>query len=149
MVKNWADTEIPVSPILFHQLSAIEEPEGGQWLSRSATCAALLFFVPYLHCCLFFYFCAVSGPVLHPCQLSTRFRIFLKPHFLLHQSVFCLLETGESAYRARLHLKLLSRPGGRGALPMMAYTGRLRPYKRVGISHVEVYKRVGKSVVWV
>ena len=58
----------------------------------------------------------------------------------------------------RLHLKLLSRPGGRGALPMMAYTRRLRPkgvsfsgfrYKRVGISLVEVYKRVGKSVVWV
>ena len=58
----------------------------------------------------------------------------------------------------RLHLKLLSRPGGRGALPMMAYARRLRPkgvsfsgfrYKRVGISLVEVYKRVGKSVVWV
>ena len=149
--------------------------------------------MPYFHCCLFFYFCAVSGPVLHPCQLSTRFWIFLKPPFLLHQSVFCLHKTGESAYRdfacvqtspisfvargkgpfsacnkgnrrrlhagkPRLHLKLLSRPGGRGALPMMAYTRRLRPkgvsfsgfrYKRVGISLVEVYKWVGKSVVWV
>ena len=42
---------------------------------------------------------------------------------------------------------------------MMAYTGRLRPeggifftlkvYERVEISLVEVYKRVGKSVIWV
>ena len=40
----------------------------------------------------------------------------------------------------------------------MAYTGRLRQkgdtffrlqvYKRVGISQVEVYKKVGKSVIW-
>ena len=40
----------------------------------------------------------------------------------------------------------------------MDYTGRIRPkgisfagfrYIRVGISLVEVYKRVGKSVIWV
>ena len=45
---------------------------------------------------------------------------------------------------------------GGGILPIMAYTGRLRPkrvpfsgfrYKKVGISQVEVYKRVGKSVI--
>jgi len=30
----------------------------------------------------------------------------------------------------------------------MAYTGRLQAYEREGISLVEVYKRVGKSVVW-
>ena len=49
--------------------------------------------------------------------------------------------------------------GGGGLLPMMAYTGRLHPkgvsfsgfrYMRgVGISLVEVYKRGGKSVIWV
>ena len=49
--------------------------------------------------------------------------------------------------------------GGGGVLPMMAYSGRLRPkrgiffglqvYKRVGISLVEVYKKVGKSVILV
>ena len=46
--------------------------------------------------------------------------------------------------------------GGGGVLPIMAYTGRLRPkgvpffrlqvYKRVGISQVEICKRVRKSV---
>ena len=45
---------------------------------------------------------------------------------------------------------------GGGVLPIMAYTGRLRPKgvpfsafevcKRVGISQAEVHKRVGKSV---
>ena len=50
-------------------------------------------------------------------------------------------------------------PGGGGVLPMMAYTGRLRPkgipffrlqvYERVGISLVVVCKGVGKSVIWV
>ena len=49
-------------------------------------------------------------------------------------------------------------PGGE-ELPIMAYTGRLRQegvsftdfvyMKGVGISLVEVYKRVGKSVIWV
>ena len=50
-------------------------------------------------------------------------------------------------------------PGGGGEVfPMMAYTGRLRPkgvfffglqvYERVGISLVEVYKRVEKSFIW-
>ena len=34
----------------------------------------------------------------------------------------------------------------RGVLPIMAYTGRLRP-KGVGFSRAEVYKRVGKSVI--
>ena len=56
----------------------------------------------------------------------------------------------------------MARPrGGRGGgvLPMMAYSGRLRPkgvsfsvfrcMKGVGISLVEVYKRLGKSVIWV
>ena len=48
-------------------------------------------------------------------------------------------------------------PGGGGVLPIMAYTGGLRskgvPFfrlqvcKRVGISQVEVYKRVGESVI--
>ena len=48
-------------------------------------------------------------------------------------------------------------PPGGWVLPIMAYTGRLRPkgvpfsgfryMKRVGISQVEIYKRVGKSVV--
>ena len=47
--------------------------------------------------------------------------------------------------------------GGEGVLPIMAYTGRLRPkgvpfsmlqvYERVRILRVEVYKRVGKSVI--
>ena len=40
----------------------------------------------------------------------------------------------------------------RGVLPLIAYKGRLRPKgvcERVGISLVEVYKRVGKSVIWV
>jgi len=45
----------------------------------------------------------------------------------------------------------------RGVLPIMVYTGRLRPkgvpffrlqvYERVGISLVEVYERVEKSVI--
>ena len=50
--------------------------------------------------------------------------------------------------------------GGGGGLLMMAYTWRLRPkglpsffrlqvYERVGISLLEVYKRVGNSVIWV
>ena len=49
-------------------------------------------------------------------------------------------------------------PGGGEVFPMMAYTGRLRPkgvfffglqvYERVGISLVEVYKRVEKSFIW-
>ena len=53
-----------------------------------------------------------------------------------------------------------ARGGEGGLLPMMAYTGRLRPkgvpfscfryikgHKRVGISQAEVFKRVGKSVI--
>ena len=49
--------------------------------------------------------------------------------------------------------------GGGQVLPMMAYMWRLRPkggaffrlqvYERVEISLVVVYKRVGKSVIWV
>ena len=31
----------------------------------------------------------------------------------------------------------------------MAYKGRLQAYEREGISSVELYKRVGKSVIWV
>ena len=61
----------------------------------------------------------------------------------------------------KCHGKAPGREGGRGGgvLPMMAYSGRLRPkrgiffslqvYEREGISLVEVYKRVGKSVIWV
>ena len=39
-------------------------------------------------------------------------------------------------------------PWGEGVLVMMAYVGRLRP-KGVGILLIEVYKRGGKSVIWV
>ena len=41
-------------------------------------------------------------------------------------------------------------PGGGEVLPIMAYKRRLRlqVYERVGILIVEVYKRVGKSVIW-
>ena len=45
----------------------------------------------------------------------------------------------------------------RGLLPLMAYTGRLRPkrlfqasgiiYEKAGITLAEVYERVGKSVI--
>ena len=52
----------------------------------------------------------------------------------------------------------LSRGGG-VVLPLKSYTGklclkgvpffRLQAYERVGISLVEVFKRVGKSVIWV
>ena len=48
-------------------------------------------------------------------------------------------------------------PWGGGVLPIMAYTGRLRPkgvplfrlqvYERVAILLIEVYERVGKSVI--
>ena len=54
---------------------------------------------------------------------------------------------------------ITSSPGGGGVLPMMACTGRFLPGRgtffrlqvceRVGISLVEVYKREGKSVIWV
>ena len=51
------------------------------------------------------------------------------------------------------------RGGGGWVLPRMSYTERLRipkrsiffrlkEYERVGISFVEVYKSVGKSVIW-
>ena len=53
------------------------------------------------------------------------------------------------------YLRFSSRVGG---LPIMAYTGRLRPkgvsflgfryIKKVGFLLVEVYERVGKSVIW-
>jgi len=65
-------------------------------------------------------------------------------------------------YMVKLHnseiIKILNwglDPGGRGVLPIMAYTGRVRPkgvsfsgfrYMK-GILLVEVYKRVGKSVI--
>ena len=56
-----------------------------------------------------------------------------------------------------IEMKASEQVGGGGeVLPMMAYTGRLRPKGvlpsgiwKVGISLVEVYKRVGKSVIWV
>ena len=127
MVKNWADTNSCQTNFIPSVICNWRARRKTKWLSCSAASAALWFFVPYLHCCLFFYFCAACGPVLHPCQLSTRFRIFLKPHFLLHQSVFCLHETGESACRDRTWQLLSSPGGGGGVLPLMAYTGRLRP----------------------
>ena len=37
----------------------------------------------------------------------------------------------------------------KGGLPLMAYKGRLQAYEREGISLVELYKRVGKCVIWV
>ena len=43
-------------------------------------------------------------------------------------------------------------PPPRGGLPLIAHKGGVRPEgvcERVGISLVEVYKRVGKSVIWV
>ena len=50
-------------------------------------------------------------------------------------------------------------PQHKGVLPMMAYTGRLHPkgvsffmiqvYERVGISLVELYRRVESTVIWV
>ena len=40
----------------------------------------------------------------------------------------------------------LNNPRGGGVLPIMAFTGRLR-MKGVGISRVEVYERVVKSVI--
>ena len=51
-------------------------------------------------------------------------------------------------------------PPGRGVLlPLRSYTGKLRPkgipffrllvYERLGILFVEVFKRAGKSVIWV
>ena len=44
--------------------------------------------------------------------------------------------------------------GGGGVLPLMAFTGRLRQkgyliQASVGILLIEVYERVGKSVIWV
>ena len=148
MVKNWADTNSCQTNFIPPVICNWRARRKTKWLSCRAASAALWFFVPYLHCCLFFYFCAACGPVLHPCQLSTRFRIFLKPHFLLHQSVFCLHETGESACRDRTW-QLLSSPGGGGtpfdglyrkAPPERGTFFRLQVYERVGISHVEKQK---------
>ena len=53
-------------------------------VSQCCLCCPLVFLCHICIVAFFFYFCAVSGPVLHPCQLSTRFWIFLKPPFLLH-----------------------------------------------------------------
>ena len=62
------------------------------------------------------------------------------------------------SYNIKLMMKFLNTtpPPPPPVLPIMAHTGRLRPkevlftlqvYKRVGISQVEAYKRVGKSVI--
>ena len=58
----------------------------------------------------------------------------------------------EGVFHPYLHLGLMTTPrggGGGGApykvLPIKAYT--LQVYKRVGISQVEVYEWVGKSVI--
>ena len=39
--------------------------------------------------------------------------------------------------------------GGREAPPDLGIFLRLQVYERIGISLAEVYKRVGKSVIWV
>ena len=106
----------------------------------------------------FFYFCTVCGPVLHPCQLTTRFWIFLKPPFLLHQSVFYTKPMNPLTETA-LKTAFQTGVGGGGGTPYDSLYGeappergiffRLQVYERVGNSLVEVYKRVGKSVVWV
>ena len=169
MVKNWADTNSCQTNFIPPVICNWRARRKTKWLSCRAASAALWFFVPYLHCCLFFYFCAACGPVLHPCQLSTRFRIFLKPHSLLHQSVFCLHETGESACRDRTW-QLLSSPGGGGySLWWPIQEGSARKgyfFQASGVwkgrdftcwqtkniyiyINIMIYKRVGKSVVWV
>ena len=63
----------------------------------------------------------------------------------------------DSSKRERQVCYALKRPGGRtpynglyGATPPERGTFfRLRVYDRVGISLVEIYKRVGKFVIWV
>ena len=65
--------------------------------------------------------------------------------FFHHEVVELLL--GPSLPLVHSH-SLVYPPGGGGVPPITAYTGRLRP-KGVGILLVEVYERVGKSVIWV
>ena len=67
-----------------------------------------------------------------------------------------ILQDGKAYFRRSLGPAPRTRGGE--VFPMMAYTGRLRPkgvfffglqvYERVGISLVEVYKRVEKSFIW-
>ena len=62
-------------------------------------------------------------------------------------------------YKRLLPEKGTKTRGGGEVLPIMAYTGRLRPkgvpffrlyvYGMVGILLVEVYRRLRKSVIWV
>ena len=60
-------------------------------------------------------------------------------------------------FKAERKRAIIQRPGpppgggGEEVLPIMAYKRRLRlqVFERVGILIVEVYKRVGKSVIWV
>ena len=131
MVKNWADAKIVSAQFYsfsYLQLKCLKEDNEVAVLQCCWCCppCAVVFCAIFASRCLFFYFCAVCGPVLHPCQLSTRFRIFLKPHFLLHQSVFCLHETSESAYQDRTW-NCFPDPGGGEGTPYDGYRGRLRP----------------------
>ena len=76
----------------------------------------------------------------------------------MHFNIFCRL----SAVRRVYTVMLLDNKtgGGVGLLPILAHTVRLRPKglpflgcrytdERLGILLVEVYERVGKSVIWV
>ena len=145
-----------VSPILFYQLSAIEEPEGGQ-----NVCLAVLLMLPFVFCAIFallpfFLFlrcqrpCAAPLPVVYTILDISETSFFVTPiGFLSTRNRWIRLP--------RLHLKLLSRPeGGRGyrydslygeAPPERGIFFRLQVYERVGNSLFEVYKKVGKSVV--
>ena len=76
----------------------------------------------------------------------------------MHFNIFCRLSAVRRVYTVML---LDNKPGGGvGLLPILAHTVRLRPKglpflgcrytdERVGILLVEVYERVGKSVIWV
>ena len=120
-------TRIRVRPILFHQLSAIEEPEG-----RKNGCLAVLLVLPFgflCHICIVAFFsisalraarCCTLASCLHDSGYfwnltfcyTNRFSVYTKP-------VNPLAETAlDNCFPA---------PGGGGVLPLMAYTGRLRP----------------------
>ena len=76
----------------------------------------------------------------------------------MHFNIFCRLSAVRRVYTV---MPLENKPGGGvGLLPILAHTVRLRPKglpflgcrytdERVGILLVEVYERVGKSVIWV
>ena len=99
------------------------------------------------------YFLCLLSSVIKLCFLSSRV-------WLIPEKLFC--RGGEARFlESHILIGVLSLPRcmgvGGGVLPIMAYTWRLRlkgvpfsafpVYKRVWISQVEVYKRVGKSVI--